>query len=175
MRGINVGWKGRRAIKMDALRKAFEDWGYENVKTLLASGNVVFETQEADPKSLRAEIEAGIKRVFGMEIRVILRSEKEMRALVKTNPFKGIKTKSDTQLYITFLSTPSKSKLKIPYKSPQGDFKILEVTKGHISSVVDPSLGNGTVAAMSILEKGFESIMTTRNWNTVLKVAKAME
>lgn len=174
MRGINVGYRGRRAIKMDALRKAFEDWGYENVKTLLASGNVVFETQETDPKSLRAKIEGGLQKVFGMEISVILRSAKEISALVKASPFKGVKAKPETQLYITFLSERSKSKLKIPYKSPAGDFKILDVTKGHIASVLDLSRG-GTVGAMSVLDKEFEATMTTRNWNTVLKVAKAME
>lgn len=159
---------------MDLLRKAFEDWGYENVKTLLASGNVVFETEEADPKSLRAKIEAGLKRVFGHEISVILRWAKEIRALIKENPFKGVKIKPKAQLYITFLSEPTKSKLKIPYKSPEGDFKILDVSKGYIASVLDLSLG-GTVGAMSILDKEFETILTTRNWNTVIKVAKAMD
>ena len=54
LRGINLG---RRTIKMDALRKTFESAGYKNVKTILASGNVVFETNATDAKKLRADIE----------------------------------------------------------------------------------------------------------------------
>lgn len=174
LRGINVGGPGR-TVKMEPLRKAFEDCGYENVKTLLASGNVVFETKEVDQKSLRANIEAGLKRVFGIEISVILRSVKEMRALVKENPFKNVKVTPKTRLYITFLSEPAKSNLKTPYKSLKGDYKILDVTKGHIVSVLDLSAGSGTVQAMDILEKEFGTNITTRNWNTVQKVAKTLE
>ena len=42
LRGINSG--GNQTVRMEVLRKTFEDLGFENVKTVLASGNVIFET-----------------------------------------------------------------------------------------------------------------------------------
>jgi uncharacterized protein (DUF1697 family) len=63
--------------------------------------------------------------------------------------------------------------LKIPYTSPEKDFRILEVTNREICSVVDLNLGRGTVEAMSILDKEFGKNITTRNWNTVGKILKA--
>jgi uncharacterized protein (DUF1697 family) len=50
LRGINVG--GHRKIKMETLRQQFESLELQNVKTLLNSGNVLFETPEADPSAL---------------------------------------------------------------------------------------------------------------------------
>lgn len=62
LRGINVG--GHGLIKMIDLKKAFEKMGFENVRTLLASGNVVFESEQTDNKALTTEIESFLKKAF---------------------------------------------------------------------------------------------------------------
>lgn len=170
LRGINVGG---RTIKMDALRELLEDLGYANVRTVLASGNVVFETKNTNPAKLKNEIEKGIKEQFGFDVHIILRSAKELKTLVKQDPFKGVKVTPQTRLYITFLSQPAKSKLKVPHKSLAGDYEILAVTPGHIASVL--TLGkSGTVDAMAILSKEFGEQITTRNWNTIEKTHKLL-
>lgn len=48
LRGINVG--GNNKIGMDELRQAFMSWGFAGVKTVLVSGNVIFETKKADAR-----------------------------------------------------------------------------------------------------------------------------
>ena len=55
LRGINVG--GHVLIKMADLKKAFEMMGFENVRTILASGNVVFEYDQTDKKALTKKVE----------------------------------------------------------------------------------------------------------------------
>jgi uncharacterized protein (DUF1697 family) len=171
LRGINVGG---RTIKMEPLRKTLERLGFEDVQTLLASGNVVF-SAHGSPSALRGQIEGGINKDFGMDVHVILRSKTQIDDLIKSDPFKGIKITPKTRLYITFLSKPAKSKLKTPYKSLDRSYKIIDVNKGNVASMMTLTGDTGTVDAMEILEKEFGKDITTRNWNTVQKVAKALE
>ncbi len=166
-RGINVGG---RTVKMDALREALETAGYENVKTLQAAGNVVFEARESDPPALRAKVEKTIKDKFGFNVHVIIRSAAEIRKLIRSAPFKGIKVKPQTRLYVTFRSEGTKSKLKLPYRALKGDYTILWVSKSEIISALTLTPKVGTVDAMAILEKEFGKEITTRNWNTILKL-----
>ncbi len=172
LRGINVGGK---TIKMDALRKALEAAGYENVSTVLASGNVVFESKEADRAKLRFQIEQIIKDTFGLNVHVIVRSAREIQKLVKSEPFKGIKVTPKTRLYVSFLSQAPKSKLKLPYRSLSGDYVILQVNKGEVIGVLTLTPNSGTVDAMAVLEKEFGANIATRNWNTILKLHSLLE
>ncbi len=55
LRAINVG---KRRVKMDALRAHFEALGFDEVRTLLASGNVVFEAEAADGARIAEALEA---------------------------------------------------------------------------------------------------------------------
>src|SRR5690606_6046012 len=59
LRGVNLG---KRTVKSAELKAAFEALGYENVKTLLASGNVLFDANGT--KGLKEKIEAGLKEQF---------------------------------------------------------------------------------------------------------------
>lgn len=172
LRGINVGGK---TLKMDALRKALEEPGYQNVSTVLASGNVVFEHKETNQAKLRSEIKKIIKDTFGLDVYVIVRSAAEIQKLVRSEPFNGIKITPKTRLYVTFLSKASKSKLKLPHKSLNGDYIILKVNKGEVISVLTLTPKSGTVDAMAVLEKEFGKDITTRNWNTILKVHSVLE
>jgi uncharacterized protein (DUF1697 family) len=167
LRGINVGG---RTIKMEPLRKTLEAIGFEDVQTLLASGNVVFSAY-GSPSALRGKIESAINKDFGMDVHVILRSKKQMDDLIKSDPFRAVKMTPKTRLFITFLSKPAKSKLKIPFKSQSGDTLILSMTNGNITSALTKT---PTVEAMDVLRKEFGISITTRNWNTIQKVAKAM-
>ena len=53
LRGINVS--GQKLIKMDALKKAYEDLGFKNVHTYIQSGNVIFQTEEKELEQAKAE------------------------------------------------------------------------------------------------------------------------
>ena len=169
LRGINVG-KAKR-IEMAELKRTFGGAGFENVTTYIASGNVMFESPEADATALAREIEAILEKAFGFPIGVIVRTAEDIRRMVDSDPFKGIKVTPDTKLYVTFLGDEPKSGLPIPWESPQGDFKILRVSDGAIFSVLN--LGTtGTTGAMKILEKEFGKKVTTRNWNVITKLAE---
>src|SRR4051812_9425679 len=83
--GINVG--GHRIVKMDALTRAFEKAGMKKVKTILASGNVLFETSDPDPVAVCASIEAGLEKSLGHPVGVVLRTLAQIEKLAKKDPF----------------------------------------------------------------------------------------
>jgi uncharacterized protein (DUF1697 family) len=173
LRGINVG--GQKTIKMEELKKTFEAMGFANVKTLLASGNVLFDAPMTSKNTLATEIEETLEKTFGHEIGVLIRTIESLQKLADDNPFADVKVTPQTRLYVTFLSENSKSDLTIPYKSPDGNFRILQASSGEVCSVLTLSPNTRTVDLMSILEKEYGKRVTTRNWNTIERILKASE
>ncbi len=166
LRGINLG---KRTVKMDALRKLLESDGFTNVKTLLASGNVVFASKQSDPAKLRSRLEKIIEEEFGFPVSVLLRNDKEIAALVKADPFKGVKVDKDTRLYVTFLSNSTVIKTDKKHK----ENGIHAISRDYVASVL--VIGAGTPDHMDYLVKQFGANITTRNWNTVLKIHNALQ
>jgi uncharacterized protein (DUF1697 family) len=168
LRGINVG--GHGAIRMADLKRAFERMGFVNVRTLLTSGNVVFDSQRSDRKVLTREIEAGLQELK-QDIRVILRSVDDLAALRQADPFREIEVTPGIRLYFTFLAARSRRRtITLPFATAQNEFRILSETAEDVFSVLDLSKGKGTPDAMNVIEREYGSDVTTRNWNTVLKV-----
>jgi uncharacterized protein (DUF1697 family) len=169
LRGINVG--GHASIKKADLKAAFEKMGFGGVKTVLASGNVVFTARPGDEKILRAEIEAGLEKAYKRNISVLLRNLDHIEQLLLSEPFKGIENTPGIRLYVTFLSPGAKQPdITTPFTAPGKEFRILRATVTEVFSVVDLEKGKGTPEAMALLEKEFGSDLTTRNWNTVSKI-----
>ncbi len=113
LRGINVG--GHKKIPMADLKKAFESVGLRNVRTVLASGNVVFEASGKDPH-LDQTISRGLEKAFGFPVKVVLRTVRELRTLVASEPFKGAPTGPNVKLYVTFLARQEEG--QFPPSSP---------------------------------------------------------
>ena len=168
LRGINVG--GNKMVKMDDLKKAFESLGFENVRTLLASGNVVFETTREDVAALTKEIEGKLEKIFGFPITGMLRTSEEIHALMVADPFKHVRITPRTRLLVSFLAEEHKSTLKTPYMSPDRKFNILHIYSREVCSTFELAEQGGTPELMKILEQEFGKKVTTRTWNTVNKI-----
>ena len=159
---------------MDRLRQAFESLGFQNVKTLLASGNVVFCAPEQSRARLLGRIETQLKKTLGHEISVILRTPDDLQALADLGPFRRIRVTPLTRLFVTFLGEKARTRLKIPYTSPDKSYRILRRTRGELCSVL--TLGpqwSKNLRQMDILEKEFGQRITTRTWSTVLRLLRA--
>ena len=169
LRGINVG--GRVTVPMADLRKTFEALGYERVKTLLNSGNVVFEA-DADAADLTKAIEGQLSEAFGRRIGVLIRGLDELSNLAGRKPFKGIEVTKQTRLYVTFLPERPRGSPALTVESPGPGFDIVSVTPREICSVLVLKEGGDTVKLMASLEKQAGKDITTRNWNTIERVLK---
>jgi uncharacterized protein (DUF1697 family) len=80
LRGINVG--GGRKVPMAQLRGVAEGLGLKRVRTLIASGNLVFEGERSE-----AELEAAVQSHFGFPVDIMIRSAAQWSAYVAANPF----------------------------------------------------------------------------------------
>jgi uncharacterized protein (DUF1697 family) len=169
LRGVNVGG---HLVPMEKLRKTLERAGYRNVRTILASGNAVFEAEREGLSSLTRKLESALSNTFGFSIPVLLRTKGEIKHLVESEPFKGIEITHETGLYVTFLSdVPARGGSA---KLSKKDLKIVSVTDGAVCSVVRRSRPGATVDFMSQLEREFGKNITTRNWNTIEKIARVL-
>jgi len=95
----------------------------------------------------------------------------EIETLVDLQPFQNINVDKDVRLYVTFLRETPDSSLKIPYTSAEKDFHILTKTSREIFWAINIKTSQ-TVKKMAYIEREFGSDVTTRNWNTVIKIAK---
>ena len=167
LRGINSG--GNQTVRMEVLRKTFEDLGFENVKTVLASGNVIFETNTSDEKILEQEIENVLPGVIGFKSTVIIRTMGDIQHLASLHPFDGFTPNPNNKFYVTFLQGTPETKLTFPATGK--GYTILGIFDGAICSVVDLSSAK-TPDLMRVLDKEFGKGNTTRNWNTIERILK---
>ena len=84
LRGINVG--GNNIIKMQPLTKAFEEMGFQNVQTVLASGNIIFSSHLQDKEILCKKIEEKIDHSFHLQIKVLLLNEHDLDKILEKIP-----------------------------------------------------------------------------------------
>jgi len=155
---------------MAGLRKAFEAMGFRDVRTVLASGNVIFEAA-GKAAHLEATIFRGLEKAFGFPVKVVLRTARELRAIAASDPFKSVPSGPNVRLYVTFLAQkkPDFSRLRLP--SPAKGVRIVRAGPGEIFSAVTLSPGVGTPDLMAFLERAFGQEVTTRTWQTVIKLA----
>lgn len=103
LRGINVG--GNNIIKMADLQQAFENAGYTGVRTLIQSGNVVFESGLQDAEKITTHIESVLSKAFHYSSKVVIRSHKEMKRIISGVPFDW-KRENDLRCYIMYVKEP---------------------------------------------------------------------
>lgn len=153
---------------MPALRKAYEAAGFENVVTVLASGNVVFDAASASEAAVkRAAVAAmeGLPQTFP----VILRKQSHLRKLLEADAYAGFPLRKGAKRVVTFLPAKPKATLDLPIE--KDDARILAIEGREIYSAYIPT-GKGA-AFMVLIEKTFGKEVTTRTWETVTRCAAA--
>ncbi len=92
LRGINVA--GKNPVKMVVLKEIFEEVGFQNVRTYVQSGNVIFRATEASA-DISQILESALQKKLGLAIPVVVRTKIQMEAVLRGNPFVcGTKSKS---------------------------------------------------------------------------------
>jgi uncharacterized protein (DUF1697 family) len=155
--------------KMSELKKCFEAAGFTNVKTILGSGNVVFEARSKSRSALERQLEAAMDEDLGRVFATTVRSIDELAALVASDPYKAFKLAPNSKRVVTLLHAKPKSRLKLPIELD--DARILCLQGTEIFSAYVPS-PKGPVF-MNLIEKTFGKDLTTRTWDTIGKVVKA--
>jgi len=166
-RGINVG--GRNMIKMETLRATLGSLGFENVKSYINSGNLVFETAAANQEALEQAIRDAIRKEFGFDIAVMVRSMDEIQSLIDDNPFEG-QFENEKDLHVFFLREPLSNEQSSLLLANESENELFSVRGREIFnllriSILDSVMGKG------FMDKKLKVRATARNWRTVKKIA----
>ncbi|HMY16125.1 MAG TPA: DUF1697 domain-containing protein [Polyangium sp.] len=165
LRGVNVGTKN--SLPMADLRAMLEKAGCTDVRTYVQSGNAVFDTQLGTAQ-LTATIEEALERAMGRPIATTLRTHAELSAIVKANPFAAVATNA-TNLCVTFLSHAPTETEVAPLYGQAFEPELFQVSGNEIYTW-HPN-GQGRSALATALGKlRLRGTITTRNWNTVVKL-----
>ncbi len=154
--------------KMPELKRAFEAAGFEEVKTVLASGNVVFSARAASERSLQKAAETAMAERLDRSFMTIVRRVDALRELLESDPYRGFRLPTNAKRVVTFLREKHKAKLSLPIELDSA--KILSVEETEVFSAYVPS--PRAPAFMTLIEKTFGTEVTTRTWGTVEKVSR---
>ncbi len=168
LRGINVG--GKNKIKMETLREVCISLGFQNVKTYINSGNIIFETAKTDDKKIAAKIEGAIEKEFALKIKVIVRMMAEIENIIANNPFAG-QFENDKDLHVFFLDEELPDEKRELLLSNNNQNEMFAVRNREIFcllrvSVLDSLMGKDYIG------KKLKVSATARNWRTVNKITE---
>ncbi|MEO0562180.1 MAG: DUF1697 domain-containing protein [Chloroflexota bacterium] len=172
LRGINVG--GNKKIKMADLRALYADLGYGDVKSVLQSGNVVFDAHGDDPAAIRRAIEGAIQDAFGFEAGVLVLTVPRFRDAVNAHPFTEAHLAQPSFVRVVFLDElPTPDKVEALMAAIPGDEQVWHV--GRALYVFYPSGGGKSKLDLNRMERALGVTGTARNWNTVQKLLGLVE
>lgn len=170
LRGINVG--GRNAIPMPALKASFEEHGFDDVRTYIQSGNVVFSTPTSSQAELTREIEGMLSTAFAhYEASVVVRSRSQMRAIVDRAPTGFGADPARYRYDVVFLKAPLTARTVVASVPTREGVDRIWAGTGlvYFSRLTSRATQSRLtrVASMPIYKN-----MTIRNWNTTTKLAE---
>jgi uncharacterized protein (DUF1697 family) len=166
IRGVNVGGK---MLSMERLREALARLGFDNVRTYIQSGNVVFQAGRGTPDGVAKKMEELILEEFDLPVAVLVRTSAEMQRVVRRNPFLAEQGIDETRLHVTFLaSVPSRAAITSLAAIPAGADRLRHA--GKEIYLYCPNGYGKTKLSNNVIEKVLATRATTRNWNSVRKL-----
>ena len=165
LRGINLARNKR--IAMADLRAVVEGLGYGEVRTHLQSGNVVFKTADSPARAGRA-IEGELDAKLGMEVRVLIRTDRELARVVERNPLGDLMT-DPARLLVTFLSAEPDAKRVRGIDPSEFEPDAFRIADREVY-VWCPNGYAGTKLNHAFWEKQLGVTGTARNWRTVTRL-----
>jgi len=171
LRGINVG--GKNVIKMKDLATCFEEHGYRNVATYIQSGNVLFDTPAVSVVKLSERVEAMLSSTFAYQASVVLRTAREMQAIVDDAPE-------------NFGTLPTRYRYDVVFLKPSLVAAAALASVPTRVGVDEAHAGQGVLYFSRLISKASQSrlsritaipiyqSMTIRNWNTTVKLLERM-
>lgn len=165
LRAINLG--SRHRVPMAELRDLLDELGYPGARTLLQSGNVVLETTDQSAKVARA-LERGIEQRFGFKSDVIVRTHRQVSAIVKADPLGDVAT-DGSKRHVVFLADKPKAAVLKEIAAEDFSPEAWEA-RGREIFMWCPNGSQGSRVSKALGEKRLGVTATVRNWNTLAKL-----
>jgi uncharacterized protein (DUF1697 family) len=169
LRGINVG--RAKPVAMDALRDAVAAAGYDDVKTILRSGNVVLRGH-GTAAAVAEALEANLDSRLGLSVTVIVRTAAELAAVISDNPLAD-KASDGSRLHVSFLGDKLSPKERDALRDADfGADRVLPANREIYVWYADGMSGSDTATRLARM---VTTPVTARNWNTVTRIRAALD
>ena len=167
LRGINIA--GHKQIAMADLRDLLARLGFDDVRSLLQSGNLVFRSRARATAALERLLEAETEKRLGVRTDYFVRTADEWRAVIANNPFRDEAGRDPGHLVVMCLRDAPGAKA---VKALQGAIVGREVVraKGRQAYIVYPDGIGRSKLTSALIESKLGTRCTGRNWNTALKL-----
>jgi len=168
-RGINMG--GHKKVAMSDLRDLAVDLGFDDVQTLLQSGNLVFKCPARAARSLEALLERETAKRLGIGTTVFVRTAADWKKIVAGNPFAEEAKRDPSHLAVMFLKDKPSAKNVEVLRSAIAGREYFHVRDRELYAAFPDGFAK-TKFTLPLIDRKLETIGTGRNWNTVLKLAR---
>lgn len=170
LRGINVG--GRTTLAMADLRGLFTELGFGSPRTVLQTGNVLFEAEDADGGELEQVLEAETERRLGLRTAYFVRSATEWEEVIARNPFPEEARSDPGHLVVMPLKVVPEAGAIASLRDAITGSERVEAVRKQLYLVYPDGIGRSKLT-INRIESSLGTQGTGRNWNTVLKLAAA--
>ena len=164
LRGVNVGGKGKLA--MADLRAAAEACGYENVRTYIQSGNLVFVAPPGSALVVAERLRETIADTTQVQPQVIVRTRDELAAVVEQNPY-AQRGEDAAHLHVVFAGGEDEASLGSIDLAAYAPEEAAAVGR-QLYLFLPSGMGRSKLAVDLARHTGPSG--TTRNWRTVNKL-----
>src|SRR5262245_7364759 len=172
LRGINVG--GHNTVTMSALRDLFDKLGFSKVTSLLQSGNLVFKSDQRTGAALERLLESETAERLEVSADYIVRSADEWEKVMARNPFPKQAKSDPSHLVVVFLKTAPSAKSVAALRAAIEGPETIHCKGKELFAVYPAGIGRSKLTG-KLIESKLGVRGTARNWNTVLKLAAALE
>ena len=156
--------------RMPELKRCFEAAGFSDVRTVLSSGNVVFDARASSAAALERRAERAMQAELARSFRTIVRPAAYLLELVASDPFAELGLPPSAKRVVTFLRHPVASPAPaLPVG--RGGASAMKLVGAEILTAYLP--GEKTPTFMALIERAFGRDVTTRTLDTVRKCASA--
>ncbi|MEX1184719.1 MAG: DUF1697 domain-containing protein [Gemmatimonadota bacterium] len=165
IRGINVGRAKR--VAMADLRTLVRSLGYSDVRTLLNSGNIVFDAPGADTYDCAAAIEEGLASTLGVTARVAVLTAADLDAIMAGNPLLELADDPSRMFASVLLNAADRDRLELLLDQ---DWRPEGLGLGDRVAYIWCPRGMQGSRAPAAVERALGGAVTTRNWATMTKL-----
>ena len=168
LRGVNVG--GHTKVAMSDLRDLLTELGFDDPRSLLNSGNLVFRGAARKPPQLERSLSSALQGRLGVTSDVLIRTVPDWDAVVAGNLFPDEAARDPGHLHVLFLNGTVSAAAVAALQGAIAGREIVRGSGRHIYAYYPDGAGRSKLTLPAI-EKALGTRATGRNWNTVLKIA----
>jgi uncharacterized protein (DUF1697 family) len=170
---FSIGIRDGKRLIMADWREMLAEMGLQNPRTLIATGNAIFECRGTDIAKLEARLEDAYEKRFGRRVHNIVRPAELFRRLVGENPFPKESKKDGSKVMVRVMRQPMTKDLEATLKPYLTQGERVKIVNGDLWMHFKGSSNESKLSAA--LGSKRMGIGTVRNWNTVRRLGEMVD